>query len=264
MDIKGKVIWITGASSGIGEATAYQMAKIGSKLILSSNEPKELNEVKEKCINYGSACYAIPFDLTQSDEIPRIAQEAIDKYGKIDILFNNGGISTRAFVIDTPIDIDRKIMEINYFSGVRLTKCVLPVMKNSGEGHIVITTSIAGKFGFPLRSAYCASKHALYGFYETLRAEMAKSNIKVTFICPGRVQTKISLRALDKNGKPHAKLDEGQKEGIHVDLAAKKVIKAIKNNKRDVLIGGKELLMVHIKRFMPWLFAKIINKIKPT
>ena len=220
--------------------------------------------VKDNCEKLGADCYAIFFDLTDSEKIPQIVEEAKLKFGTIDILFNNGGISQRALTIDTPIEVDRKIMEINYFGGIQLTKQVLPIFVSKGEGQIVITTSITGKFGFPLRSAYCASKHALYGFYETISAEMSNQNIVVTFVCPGRVKTNISLHALDSEGKQYGKMDDGQNTGIPVDKAAKQIVRAIVKNKREVLIGGKELLMVYIKKYLPWLFYKIVSKIKPT
>ena len=264
MNLENKVIWITGASSGIGEATAYELAKQKADLIISSNEEKELIEVKNKCEELGAKCYNIPFDLLEKERIPTIVQEAYNCFGKIDILFNNGGISQRALTMDTPIEIDRKIMEINYFGGIELTKNLLPLLIKNGGGQLVVTTSIAGKFGFPLRSAYCASKHALYGFYETIRAELKEKKIYVTFICPGRVQTKISLRALDKNGKEHDKMDEGQNSGLPVEKAAKQIVRAIKKNKKEVLIGGKELLMVYVKKYLPWIFYRIVTKIKPT
>ena len=264
MKLKGKIVWITGASSGIGESTAYELAKIGAKLILSSNQKKELELVKNKCIELGTLCHSVFFDLTDMANIPDKVKEAASKYGTVDILFNNGGISQRSTTLETPIDVDRKIMEINYFGGIQLTKHILPVFISNGGGHIVVTTSIAGKFGFPLRSAYCASKHALYGYYETVRAEMVKHNIKVTFICPGRVQTNISINALTKEGEAHGKMDEGQDTGVSAEKAAKQIVLAIRKEKREKLIGGKELLMVYIKKYLPCLFFRIVHKIKPT
>ncbi len=264
MILSDKVVWITGASSGIGEATAYELAKKNVNLIISSNQKKELEEVKNKCEKIGTKCYSIPFDLLETNKIPEIVTKAYNCFGKIDILFNNGGISQRSLVINTPIEIDRKIMEINYFGGILLTKNLLPLMIKNGGGQLVVTTSISGKFGFPLRSAYCASKHALYGFYETIRAELKNKNIFVTFICPGRVKTNISLNAIDKDGKPYGKMDDGQHFGLPVNKAAKQIVSAIVKNKKEKLVGGKELIMVYLKKYLPWLFYKIVTKIKPT
>ncbi len=206
----------------------------------------------------------LPFDLADQNSISAAVTSVINNAGKLDVLFNNGGISQRSFIVETPLEIDRKLMEINYFGGVRLTKEILPFMIQNGGGQIAVTTSISGKFGFPLRSAYCASKFALYGFYETLRLEMKEKNIHVTFICPGRVQTNISYHALDKDGKPHGIMDSGQKAGIPAEKAAKKILHAIAKNKREALIGGKELLMVSIKKYLPFIFFKIVNRINYT
>jgi short-subunit dehydrogenase len=162
------------------------------------------------------------------------------------------------------MEIFRKIMEINLFGAVLLSKYVLPVMLKNGGGHIVATSSISGKFGFNLRSAYAASKHALHGFFESVRLENYKENIRVTIVCPGRVRTNISLNALTAEGKAHGKMDDGQDGGISAESCAKQILKAIRKNKKEVLIGGKELLMVHFKRFTPFIFNRIIRNIKPT
>jgi short-subunit dehydrogenase len=185
-------------------------------------------------------------------------------FPKIDILINNGGVSQRTLVKDTTMEIFRKIMEINLFGAVQLTKLVLPVMIKNGGGHIIATSSISGKFGFPLRSAYAASKHALHGFFETVRLENINENIKVTIVCPGRVKTNISYNAISTDGKPHGKMDDGQNEGISPEKCALQIMKAIRKNKKEVLIGGKELMMVHFKRFAPFIFYKIASKIKST
>jgi short-subunit dehydrogenase len=264
MNFKNKVIWITGASSGIGEACAYEFASAGATLIISSNQVNELLTVKEKCEKLGAVCHNVLFDLSDNESIKAAVDEVKNKIGRLDILFNNGGISQRATVIESPVSIDRKIMEINFFGGISLTKLVLPLLIESKKGQIVVTTSIAGKFGFLLRSAYCASKHALYGFYESLQLELMDKGISVTFICPGRVKTNISLHALDKFGNPTGQMDEGLAKGIPVEKAAQKIVKAVYKRKREALIGGKELIMVYIKKYFPNLFYNIARKINPT
>ena len=177
---------------------------------------------------------------------------------------NNGGISQRSEISETSIEMHRKIMEIDFFSYIIITKTVLPSMIASGGGYIAATSSISGKFGFPLRSAYASAKHAIQGFFETLRIEMLSHNISVTIAYPGRVNTKISVNALKADGSAHGTLDAGQAGGITAEKCAQQYIKAIKHRKPEILIGGKELLMVHIKRFFPRLFFKIIGNIKPT
>ena len=260
MFFKDKRIWITGASSGIGKALAIEFAKNGGNVIISSNDITELKATKRDIDKLNVECDIFDFDLSNPEDVSNTADKIIDRYKKIDILINNGGISQRAKVGETSIDIDRKIMEINFFSGVIITKKILPIMLKNGGGHILATSSISGKFGFHLRSAYAASKHAVYGFYESLRAEYLRKGINVTIITPGRVKTNISFNALEANGDIHGKMDNGQNNGVTPEYAAKKVLSAIKKNKAEILIGKKELLMVHIKRFFPKLFYKLVYR----
>jgi len=196
--------------------------------------------------------------------VESLANKALQQYGRIDILYNNAGISQRSATLETDMSVIRKIMDINYYAAVVLTKTILPQMISNGGGQLVVTSSIAGKFGFPLRSAYCSSKHALYGFFETIQAEYYNQNIHVTIVCPGRVRTNISFYALEKDGTKHGKLDAGQAGGISAEKAAKQIVNAIYYKKREILIGGKELIMTYIKRFFPNLAAKLARKLKTT
>jgi short-subunit dehydrogenase len=154
-------------------------------------------------------------------------------------------------------------MEINYFGTIALSKAVLPYMIKNGGGHILATSSISGRFGFPLRSAYSASKQALHGFFETLHIENSKFNIRASVIIPGRVKTNISVNALTATGTEHGKLDPGQAKGITPEKAAQKIVKGIRRNRREILVGGSELLMLYIRKFFPSLFFNIAGKIKP-
>ena len=256
-------VWITGASSGMGEACAYLYASRGDSVVVTSNEKERLDEVVAKCLSLGAAgALALPFDLQDSEGIADLARQAWEAFGGLDVMYCNAGISQRTTVEDTSMEMVRKIMEINYFAPVAMAKAILPRMLEAGGGHIAATTSIAGRFGFPLRCAYSSSKHALYGFFETLRAEYCSRGIVVTLVCPGRVRTNISLYALDKGGKAHGKMDPGQAGGLGVDAAAKKIVRAIDKGRREVLVGRKELIMVYIKRFFPGLCAKLSTRIK--
>ena len=260
---ENKVIWVTGASSGIGEACVYELSKQHAKLILTALEEDVLQQVKEKCLQLGAQdVYLLPADLSQLDALEPLANQAWNYFGTIDLIYNNAGISQRATTIDTDLSVINKIMDVNYFAPVILTKTILPKMIAAGGGQIAVTTSISGKFGFPLRAAYCSSKHALYGFFETVAAEYFKDNIGVTVVCPGRVQTNISFHALEKDGKPHGKLDQGQAKGVTAEQAAKKIIRAFEKRKPEILVGKSELLMVYIKRFFPKLCRKLTRKIK--
>ena len=261
---KDKTAWVTGASSGIGEAIAKQLAVSGAKVIISSFDEKELKRVQAEIKETRHPIEILKFDLSIPTEVQNAANEVLDKFGRVDFLFNNGGVSQRTTAIETSIELDRKIMETNYFSGVILSKALLPSMIGNGNGHIIATSSISGLFGFPLRSAYAASKHALHGFYESVWTELSEKGIKTTIVCPGRVKTNISLHALDRDGNPHGKMDAGQAGGISPAKAAKVILRAVRKNRRTVLVGGKELLMVHIKRFFPGLFYYMVTRIKPT
>ncbi len=260
---KDKTIWITGASSGIGEAVALEFGRLGTRLILSSRRKEELERVAEECTKLGSECFVYPLDLLNSPQLEDIAGEILKKFGKVDILVNNGGISQRSLIIDTSLEVDRKIMEIDFFSGVVLTKKLLPAMVKNGGGHIVVISSITGLFGFPWRSAYAAAKHAVIGFYETLWAEMHVQGINVTIVCPGRINTNISLNALTEHGKPYGLMDHNLEVGIKAENCAKKIIKAVKRKKVVLYIGGKELIMVYLKRYVPFIFYKLVSKVNP-
>lgn len=257
------VVWITGASSGIGEACAYAYARSKASLILTSSSEEKLNRVAEKCRALGGEVAILPFDLQKVTEIPALSQRAWTIFNGIDVLFCNAGISQRTTVEDTSMEMLNTIMDIDFFAPVAMARSVLPQMVAAGGGHIAVTTSIAGKFGFPLRCGYSAAKHALDGFFETLQAEYADRGIQVTLVCPGRVRTNISVNALDKGGQKHGVMDAGQAGGISAEKAARKIVRAIRKGRREVLVGGKELLMVYVKRFFPGLCARMARRIKP-
>ena len=261
---EGKIVWITGASSGIGEALVYAFIRRGAYVIASSNEVSELEKVKSNCGELSDKVTCVPFDLSDTENIKDIVDQQMNRAGSIDILLNIGGISQRATIEETPMWLDRKIMEINYFGTIALTKAILPYMINQKSGHILATSSISGRFGFPLRSAYSASKQAIHGFIETLYLENKKNGIRASVIIPGRVRTKISYRALDSEGKEHGKMDAGQEKGITPEKAAEMIIRGISRNKREILVGAGELSMLFIRRYMPFLFFRIADRIKST
>lgn len=259
---ENKIVWITGASSGIGEALAIEFAKLKSKLILSARRENELIRVQNNCKTFTSEVEILPFDLTSVDFIS-ISQKAISIFGTIDILINNGGISQRSSASETPIEIDRKIMELNYFSNIALTKAVLPQMIKNNNGRIVVMSSLSGKYGWKQRSAYSASKFALHGFYESLQAELSNTNIHVMIVCPGRVKTNISFNALKADGTKHNKMDVAQEKGIPADVCAGKIIAGLKSNKKELMIAGKEKLLLMIRRVIPSLYYNIAAKRDP-
>ncbi|HMP98859.1 MAG TPA: SDR family oxidoreductase [Cyclobacteriaceae bacterium] len=262
--LKDSIIWITGASSGIGEALSYELSKAGAKLILSARRKEELERVKGNCDAAAQQHIKIlPLDLTQTDTLALATEAAIQFFGHIDILINNGGISQRGLAKDTLLKVDRQIMEVNFFGTLALTKALLPHFMQRKQGHFVVVTSVTGIVGTPYRSAYAASKHALHGFFDSLRAEHWKDNIHVSLICPGFIHTPITYAALTGDGTPLNKMDEAQFKGKSPVWLAKKIHKAIVAQKEEVYLGGtKEVSAVYVKRFFPSLFSKILRKAK--
>ncbi|WP_107667445.1 SDR family oxidoreductase [Cyanothece sp. BG0011] len=263
-EIRDKIVWLTGASSGIGEALAYQLAANGAKLILSARREQELQRVAQHCQQeYKANVNILSLDLSQSETLITKAQQALNCYGKIDILIHGSGITQRSTATETQIDVERYMMEVNFFGAIALTKFILPQWQQQKSGHLVIISSLVGKFGTPLRSTYAASKHALHGYFDSLRAEIWRDNIKVTLICPGYINTNISLNALTANGQKWNKKDQHQAQGITPEKCAKSIIKAIQTNKAEVYIGKIEILAIYIKRFFPRIFRQLIRNFTP-
>jgi dehydrogenase/reductase SDR family protein 7B len=257
--LKDKIVWVIGASSGIGEEIAIQAAQQGASVILSARNHSALNNV-QATLKDSTKHLCLPIDLEDSSTFKSAVDQVIEKYNRIDYLFNNGGLSQRSTVAETPMEVDRRIMEINYFGNIALTKAVLPHFIQQKSGHVVVISSIAGKFGFFLRSAYSASKHALVGFYESLLLEEAKNNIHITLAFPGKINTAISMHALNAKGEQHGIMDHNQATGMPVETCVNQLLIAVQKNKKEVLIGNKEILAVKIKRFFPKLFWRIIRK----
>lgn len=263
MYFKDKVVWITGASSGIGRAIATALSKQGARLILSGRQADELLVTKNVC-SQPEDCAILPFDLADYSNFKAIAKSAITNFGHIDILVNNGGISQRCLAEDTDISVDKRIMDVNYLGTVALTKALLPHFIERKSGRFVVISSVTGKIGTPYRSSYAASKHALHGFFDILRAEVYKYHIKVTLICPGYVQTNVSMNALTGDGSPLNKIDRSIKNGVTADYLAQGILKAIRQDKQEKAIGQKEIYGILIKRFFPKLASIIIRKIDVT
>jgi len=256
-------VWITGASSGIGEAAAIAFAKLNAKLVLSARRKEELERVGKLCNLNNNQLLILPFDLSDISSFESNVNLVLSKFGRIDILFNNGGFSQRSEVLKTPLQIDREIMEVNYFANIALTKLVLPIMIKQQLGQIIVISSIAGKFGFFLRSAYSAAKHALHGFYESLRLETEQYGIRVLIVCPGKIKTNISINAVTEDGNKHNKMDESHIEAMSAEICVNKIIEALKKNKEELLVGGKETKVVWLKRFFPNFLSKILRKQSP-
>lgn len=261
MTLTDKTIWITGASSGIGEALVYASARAGAKLILSARRAEELERVAKASGLSAERYLILPLDLADNKDFSPQVRQALDRFGRVDILINNGGISQRSLARETSVEVDRKLMEVNYIGNVALTKAILPHMLSNKAGLIVVISSSVGKFGSPWRSGYAASKHALHGFYDSLRAECYDDGLRVLMVCPGFVQTKVSVNALTGKGEKLGQMDGATARGLTADYTADQILQAIKVGKEEVNIGGfKEKLGVWMKRHFPAIFSIMIRK----
>lgn len=263
MELKNKIVWITGASSGIGEALCFKLNQAGAKLIISSRSSEGLYQVKSKCTNNQLDVHVLPLDLENTHELEDKAKAALNIFGRIDIIIHSGGVSQRSLALDTDLDVAQKIMNINFWGAVALTKAIIPSMISNQSGHIVIISSLVGKFGTKYRSAYSASKHALHGYFDSLRSEI-DPKIKISIICPGFIKTNVTINALTADGTRQNTMDDAQANGMSADDCAAQIIKAIKSGKEEAYIGGKEKYAVLLKRLLPGLFSKIIRKAKVT
>jgi dehydrogenase/reductase SDR family protein 7B len=259
-----KVTWITGASSGIGEELAYALSTAGSQLILSGRRMDELERVKQAC-SHPEQVQLLQLDLADAASLDDKAAAALNCFGHIDIMVHNGGITQRSLVVETAMDVQRRIMEVDYFSYVALTRALLPHFIARKAGHFVVTSSVMGKIGTPMRSAYAAAKHALHGFFDCLRAEVAADGIKVTILTPGYIRTNISLYALTNKAYGLGKPSENIENGLPADRAAKQILKAIKRGSFEPYIGrfAAERIALWVNRLAPGLLIRMAPKLVP-
>ena len=262
--MQNKIVWITGASSGIGEAIAYAFAKEGVHLILSARKKGELERVKKNCVG-ASQVDIIPLDLGKHDEIFAKVAEALRIYKSIDVLVNNAGLSQRSLAVDTDFSVDKQLIDVNLLGTIAITKAILPSMLAQKNGNIIVITSIMGKLGAPLRSSYAAAKHGLHGFFDTLRAETFSQGIKVLLVCPGFVRTNISINALTADGKNQGTMDAATDKGLDPNIVAQKIIAAMKSGREEIILAGtRESFAVIMKRFFPRVLSRIVRGAKTT
>jgi short-subunit dehydrogenase len=253
-----KTVWITGASSGIGEALAVAWSREGDRVVLSARDAAELERVRTLCAN-PERHLVKPLDVSDETAVRRAADEVLREVGQVDILVLSAGVSQRSLAAETEIATDRRIMDINYFGTIALTKAVLPSMLARRSGHIVPISSVIGYVGVPLRSAYAASKHALHGFFDALRAENERNGIRVTIVCPGYVRTKVSENALRGDGTRHGQLDETHAGAMRPEQAAPAILRGVARGKNEVHVGGKEIFAIPLQRFLPRLVARVLR-----
>jgi short-subunit dehydrogenase len=253
IDFSDKVVWITGASSGIGEALARRVAARGGRLVLSARNEAELQRVASQCREDGAAdALVLPLDIINYSAMEPVTRQVLAQYGQIDLLLNNAGVSQRSFCVDTDFSVYRQMMEINVLGQIALTQAVLPAMIARGEGHLAVTASVAGKVGAPLRTGYCAAKHAVMGFFDALRTEVAADGLQVTTITPGFIRTNVSSNALGADGKPTGKTDDDIAGGMDVGECADVIIAGFESGEPEIAVGsGPEMGLLQLKRENP-------------
>ena len=256
---QNQVVWITGASSGIGEALAIEFAKQGAHLILSARRREALENVRESCALGGGDVLVLPLDVTDESAMPECVSQASAFKGRLDVLINNAGISQRSSCQTTEMDTYRALFEVDVFGQIALTKLVLPIMVDQGSGHLAVTSSVAGKIGVPFRTGYCAAKHAMMGFFDALRSEVTHLNIKVSTITPGFIRTNISKNALVGDGSALGVTDSNIAKGISAEECAQVIIKGLAKGKSEIAVGrGMEMHTLWIKRLFPRLLERLM------
>lgn len=259
--IHNSVIWIIGATGGLGRELSSQLAAGSNTLILSGRDELKLNALGDELLLKGAKIEVLPFDIGSEEPIHKAVEHIRNKYKIINLLIHCAGIGQRALFHEAKIESEKTIMNINFFAPVLLTKLILPSMATDGTGGIVVVSSVSGLYGFPLRSAYCASKHALNGYFEAARAELYRHNIFITIVCPGRISTDFSTKALTSNGASYNKTDQHGYKVLNAPGVARKMIRAISRKKPMVILGRNEKLLYYIKRIAPILFRYIIRKV---
>ena len=255
--VEDRVVWVTGASSGIGEALAVELSALGAKVVLSARRRDDLERVAARC---ASETLVRPLDLADMDDADRHVAAVLDRFGHVDVLVNNGGVSQRSLAADTPLSVDRQLMEVDFFGQVALTKAVLPHLMERGDGHIVAVSSLTGRVGIPLRSAYSAAKHAIHGFFDTLRLELSRSGIAVTIVCPPNVRTSISTNAITASGEPYSAMDRIQERGMASEQCARRIARALRRRPRELHIGAPVRAIVLFDRLLPGLLFRLLRR----
>ena len=235
--------------------------KMSLQVVLSARNPEALEETVADLRDGPGTAMALPLDVTDEDAVNEAARTVLDRFGRVDVLVNNAGLTQRARVADTDTAVFRRVMDVNYFGALMLTKAVLPSMTGRGAGRIVAISSVAGKYGSPTRSGYCAAKHAVQGFFDALREEVWADGIGVTVIVPGAVRTNVSINALTGDGTPYAKMDPFLEQGFAPEDVASRILEAVDRGEREVMIArGVARRNVVLKRLSPWLLERAMRK----
>ncbi len=261
MKLENKTIWITGASSGVGEGMATVFHREGADIIISARREVELERVKAACTEGPGDVHIVPFDIVDAGQREEAASEVLEKYERLDVLVNNAGVGQRSAAVDTLLDVERQIMEVDFFGPIALTKLVLPRMIAQQSGHLVVTSSVAGKHAVPHHSAYCAAKHALHGYFDTLRVEHLEDNIDVTLLVIAGIKSNVFRHALTADGSEYGTSDWGNSSGISAVECAERVVDGMLNREYELIIGIEPALQaMRIREEDPVAFVERMAK----
>lgn len=263
-DFNDAVVWVTGASSGIGAALAREASRRGARVVLSARRRDALDAARQACEDHGAAAdklLVVPLDVEDHAAMPAAMQAVLKQFGRIDLLVNNAGMSQRSLCLDTDLAVYRKLLDVDVLGQIALTKAVLPTMVEQGSGHLAVTSSVAGKVGAPLRTGYCAAKHAVMGFFDALRVEVAHLNLHVHTIVPGSIRTAVAHNALDGSGAPTGQADEAIEAGMDVDDCAREIADALAAGTEEIPVGtGPEMALLDMKRDDPVGTFRVIEQ----
>ena len=234
----GKVAWITGASSGIGAALARAWADAGAHIVLSGREEARLAQVAKDC---ATDTLVLPYDVRDEAEMRAACEQAVGWKQGVDIMVNNAGISQRSRATETAMEVYRNIIDIDLTAQIAASQAMLSHFTSRGSGHLVFVSSVAGKIGIPLRTAYCAAKHGLVGYADALRAELTQSGVSVHVVCPGSVATDVSRNALTADGSARGRSDSVIDNGMPPEEAARRILDGVESGEREIIVarGGE-------------------------
>ena len=263
----GKVVLVTGASSGIGRELAIQMVKQGMKVILAARSTEKLVELRNDLINSdmkGKTMFdpqVLTLDLEDLDNIEAKAEEALKMFGTIDILVNNGGMSVRGGALETQLSVHQRLMNVNYFGSLELTRHLAPHMVDAGSGLVVLISSVQGRLATPYRTAYAASKHALQAWADSMRAELSGCGVGVLVVSPGYVSTDLSRNALTATGDSYGQLDKTTEQGYSVQYVAQQILESMVKGKKELILAPLHVrLAILLRALLPDLYFYIMKR----
>jgi len=257
MEFKNKTAWITGASSGIGKAIAYELGFKKSKVVLAARRIEKLKDIEAELKTVGIEVFSCPTDVSKEADCKNLIEKTIERFGTIDVLINNAGISMRAMFEDTELDVLRRVMDVNFWGTVMCTKYAMPYLTKA-KGTVIGVSSVAGYRGLPGRTGYSASKFAMHGFLESLRTEHYNTGVNVLLICPGFTASEIRETALIADGSQQGKSPKEETKMMTAEEVAKEVIKSIENNTRDKVLTRQGKMTVMVNKLLPSFMDKMV------